>query len=275
VKTRIVLGVTMLLVVAGLFACDAWLGSYVAISSLVSAVGVLAWCEFAALSGVGSRERGGNVGLFLVGFSTTAYLVALGWLDKGFPHLAAYVTGGVLGGLFAAFAVCVFRENHRECFPSLLATFLGSTLYGLSFSFLLRVYRQDEGLWLGVFFLLGVKGNDIVAYFTGRFFGRHRILYVSPKKTLEGCLGAVVFSVAWFSLGGALRPDLLFPWSYGIPLGIILSIATQVGDLSESLIKRYYSVKDSGALLPEFGGILDLTDSFLFTGFLFWVCVGL
>ena len=63
----------------------------------------------------------------------------------------------------------------------------------------------------------------------------------------------------------------VFPWPRGILLGIILSVASQVGDLSESLIKRYYQVKDSGILLPEFGGVLDLTDSFSYCGLLFWL----
>jgi len=83
-----------------------------------------------------------------------------------------------------------------------------------------------------------------------------------------------VFSVLWFTGAMAVRPEPVFPWPWGVLLGIILSIASQMGDISESLFKRYYQAKDSGVVLPEFGGILDLIDSFTYCGFLFWLFVG-
>ncbi len=122
----------------------------------------------------------------------------------------------------------------------------------------------------GFFFVLGVKGNDIAAYFTGRAIGRHTFLKVSPKKTLEGCAAAVIFSAVWFVGASLLWPGRFFHWPQAILLGIIFSVTVQVGDLAESLIKRSCGVKDSAALLPEFGGVLDLIDSTIFSGFLFW-----
>ena len=76
--------------------------------------------------------------------------------------------------------------------------------------------------------------------------------------------------MAWFCGAGYWLPEYFFEWPWAILFGIILSVSTQLGDLTESVLKRYYRVKDSASLLPEFGGVLDLIDSFLFSGFLFW-----
>ena len=119
----------------------------------------------------------------------------------------------------------------------------------------------------------GVKGTDIAAYLVGTAIGRHHFLKVSPGKTIEGSLAAVFFAALWFGGAGAALSEYFFEWFEGGALGIILAIASASGDLTESLIKRHYGVKDSGRLLPEFGGVLDLIDSFLFSAFLFWCFV--
>ncbi|MEM7235634.1 MAG: phosphatidate cytidylyltransferase, partial [Planctomycetota bacterium] len=86
-------------------------------------------------------------------------------------------------------------------------------------------------------------------------------------------LSALVFGGLWFAGAGWLRPETFFEWPLGFLFGIILAIASSLGDLAESLLKRYYQVKDSSSLLPEFGGVLDLIDSFVFSAFLFWCLI--
>ena len=121
--------------------------------------------------------------------------------------------------------------------------------------------------------------NDTFAYFVGRRFGKHKLIpRVSPGKTVEGALGAIVGTVL-VAIGYAqiLQAAAGYHLSLGgaVLLGILIAVAAQVGDLAESLLKRDAGVKDSGALFPGHGGALDRLDSLLFTlplayGF-FWV----
>ncbi len=267
-KIRILLGAVMIAVIVLLFWLDHHFDSRAFVGSVVCLVGVAGWWEFSRMSGVAAN---GGRALSAVGFVATAWFLAFAWLDSARTDLpAALSVLGFAALVFGAFVSVLFRGDFRTSLHAVLATIAGALLFGFLFSHVLRIYFLPRGLLLGVVFLFGAKGNDIIAYFSGRAFGRRRFLKVSPGKTLEGCSGAVVFSVVWFVAAGQLWPELFFRWPQSIVLGIIFSVATQVGDLAESLLKRAYEVKDSAALLPEFGGVLDLIDSTLFSGFLFW-----
>ncbi len=120
----------------------------------------------------------------------------------------------------------------------------------------------SPGFWLVVVVLASVWTYDSMAFFAGRFFGRHKLAtVVSPSKTWEGVIGGIIGGVAVTIL--TTRP-LNIPIYHAIILGILLSVAGQIGDLAESLIKRQTHVKDSGHLVPGHGGILDRIDSQLF-----------
>lgn len=113
--------------------------------------------------------------------------------------------------------------------------------------------------------LLVVKSTDIGAYFGGRALGRHKlILWLSPGKTWEGLIcgmftaGIVGTVCSYFVHGMDLRPQ------YGFIFGVVIGGIGQVGDLLESMMKRDADVKDSGRLIPGFGGVLDVIDSPLF-----------
>ena len=105
---------------------------------------------------------------------------------------------------------------------------------------------------------------DIGAYFFGKFFGRTRLSIISPKKTVEGAIFGVAGSIA-VAIAGAWY--LHWPsWQVsGIILGTLVGIASLLGDLTESMMKRDAGVKDSGQLIPGHGGMLDRTDSYVFT----------
>lgn len=127
--------------------------------------------------------------------------------------------------------------------------------------FLLNV-RDSNWIILGVFVLIWV--SDSAAYFVGSQFGKHKLFEsISPKKTWEGSIGAGIFTmIAAYIL--SLFPLVLDLSSWMI-IGIIVWIFGTLGDLVESSYKRHFKIKDSGAIMPGHGGLLDRFDSFIFS----------
>lgn len=128
----------------------------------------------------------------------------------------------------------------------------------------INVIRNDPmGIYALLYLLVLVFGSDSAAYFAGRYYGRHKLIpAVSPGKSWEGVLGAMVFStifvlaVLW---KGGNTPLAIWPWVLGLSLTTVA--ASILGDLFESLIKRIAGVKDSGNGLPGHGGLCDRIDS--------------
>ncbi|MBE6635834.1 MAG: hypothetical protein E7617_06540 [Ruminococcaceae bacterium] len=128
-------------------------------------------------------------------------------------------------------------------------------------------YIDGIGLFCLGMVLIGAWISDVFAYFTGMLFGKHKLIpAVSPKKTVEGAVGALIFTTLAMLLYGfivSLVTDLVPNY---LVLGLsapILSATGQIGDLVASLIKRERGVKDYGTLLPGHGGIMDRFDSIL------------
>jgi len=115
--------------------------------------------------------------------------------------------------------------------------------------------------------------SDTGGYFAGRFLGKHKLYEaVSPKKTVEGSLGGLAGGLAGMFLTRAvLLPDL--PLSHGIPLALGATALGQAGDLGESVLKRSTGVKDSGAIVPGHGGILDRVDALMMTSVVVYLYV--
>lgn len=133
---------------------------------------------------------------------------------------------------------------------------------------------QPRGLAWALIVIVAIWCGDSAAYLVGRRFGRTPLLpRVSPRKTVEGALAAVVASAAIGVLGTVVF-GLGLPWLVGAAVGALLSVAGQVGDLAESSLKRRVGVKDSGALIPGHGGMLDRMDAMLFALPAGWLTVG-
>ncbi|HRE89966.1 MAG TPA: phosphatidate cytidylyltransferase [Myxococcota bacterium] len=132
----------------------------------------------------------------------------------------------------------------------------------------------DQDPW--ILYALGVVwSGDTGAYFAGRFLGRHKLHpRVSPKKTIEGAIGGIAASIG----GGLLMVSVLglpMPTGYVVAYSAIGGALGQLGDLAESLLKRTFGVKDSGAILPGHGGMLDRLDGVIFAFPFFGLVLGL
>jgi phosphatidate cytidylyltransferase len=128
---------------------------------------------------------------------------------------------------------------------------------------------RSYGPWILLTTLFVAKLNDIGGYVFGSLLGGPKLCAgVSPGKTVSGAFGGLFLGVLGAWAGFRFIPTLAGSLSLERVLifGVVVSVASQLGDLAESLVKRASGVKDSGALLPAFGGIFDLVDSFIFAG---------
>ena len=144
------------------------------------------------------------------------------------------------------------------------ATFMGIVYVALLFGFQVSIRTGTDGRQWLVFLYFIIWASDIGAYSIGIPFGKHRLYEkVSPKKSIEGFLGALVASSAM-----ALLCRVWFMPTIGmveaVAIAILLAVVGTIGDLAESLLKRAAGVKDSGGIIPGHGGILDRMDSMLF-----------
>ncbi|MGQ0539955.1 MAG: phosphatidate cytidylyltransferase [Gemmatimonadaceae bacterium] len=192
----------------------------------------------------------------------------LGWIAQPLA-LGGVLVVALLGAILFA------RRPDEQPLGSMAVTLFGPLYLGglLAFGYTLRHHPWIVSAAAGTA-LLGLPVvatwlSDIGAYALGRTLGRARLMaLVSPGKTRAGAIGAVVCSAlgvvaydAWI-----LRPvaQLTLSWPRAVALGIVLSMAGQVGDLVKSLLKREAGVKDSGRMLPGHGGVVDRLDSLLF-----------
>jgi phosphatidate cytidylyltransferase len=147
---------------------------------------------------------------------------------------------------------------------------LGQLYIALPFALLNKLafpenFRYENVLLLAFFIIIWI--NDTGAYCTGMLLGKHRLFErISPKKSWEGFIGGVVFSLAAAYLFHLFASQAMLPtlWHW-FGFSIIIVIFATFGDLSESLFKRTIGVKDSGSILPGHGGVLDRFDSAIFS----------
>ncbi|MBF0503917.1 MAG: phosphatidate cytidylyltransferase [Candidatus Omnitrophica bacterium] len=179
---------------------------------------------------------------------------------------------GFLLILFMQFA----RRDNRHAILGLSTTLFGVLYVAWFFSFLVKIRLMlpgMDGVKLVGFILLVTKSADIGALLIGSSIGKHPLLpKVSPNKSIEGALGAVFMSACTALVFRSFLPaDLKLPLWQIFFMGAFFGGLGQLGDLSESLIKRDCGVKDSGKLLPGMGGVLDIIDSLLFSAPAFYL----
>jgi phosphatidate cytidylyltransferase len=188
-------------------------------------------------------------------------LVSLGMVLPGFREAGLRLVG-LIAVIFAAYLLV--GASVRDKYPRLGWTLLGILYVGYLVPHFVLLYELPYGeQW--VFWLLSViMAGDSAAYFVGSLLGKRKLSpRISPGKTVEGAFAFIGASLCVGAAGGRfLLPEV--GWQELLWLSFILSIVGQAGDLFESWIKRIFSVKDSGALLPGHGGLLDRIDSLIF-----------
>jgi phosphatidate cytidylyltransferase len=221
-------------------------------------------------------------------------LAVAGGTEKPLVATASFVYGIALAAALAPFVfltIGMTRATLGEALPAAAASTVAFTYIALPMGFLVQLRQQWAGAFYVLYLLLIVWAGDIFAYFVGRSVGRHRMSpRVSPKKTWEGAAASIIASVgvgmllfqharqiSQFFLGlHLIQPrDGMFslqnpPLLPVVVLSAVINVAAQLGDLVESVIKRGADAKDSGALLPGHGGMLDRIDALLFAAPVLW-----
>jgi len=164
--------------------------------------------------------------------------------------------------------VCHLWRPQKEAFTSWVWTIAGILYLGWLLSHFVALRGLDAGRNWVFFALFTTFASDTAAFFIGRALGRHHLApHISPGKTWEGAIagvcGAIIISLCFIP-----PTPLSLPLNYGqaILLGFLVSIFGQLGDLTESMLKRNMGVKDSSQLIPGHGGFLDRIDSVVFAG---------
>ena len=140
--------------------------------------------------------------------------------------------------------------------------------------FLILLAKPSTGLERVMTFVVLVGCNDTFGYIVGVLFGKHPLVpVISPKKSWEGLIGSLVFTVIGGSL--AFRYILDTHWWVGAIVGLVIVFTATCGDLIESAMKRDLHLKDMGTLLPGHGGILDRLDSVLISAPALWLALEL
>lgn len=237
-----------------------------AFTLLVIAGGGIALLELYRIS-FGKRINAYTVGL---GLAATAMII-------GRAPLGVPLADIVMLTVITSASVMVFSSTSiNDRFKDTCVMLFGVLYIGLTLSALVLMRTFPAGEFFILFVALVTWAADTGAYYSGNLWGRHLLApTVSPKKTVEGLLGGMALACAAASLAQAwFLPELGV--MDALILGVLLTGAGLLGDLSESALKRSVGVKDSGGILPGHGGMLDRLDSLLFTAPTFYyyaVCV--
>lgn len=250
-KTRIITAIVALLVFIPIliFGDTVLVGSVTLFSfamAVLSAVGVSE-----ALKCVGEGKN-----LIFIPLYAVAFLLPL----FTSTNLDIYTPVFIASLFYLLFAGVV--KNAKISADKILAVFSLTFYVTASFGALTVLFSKGSVFFPLVF--VGAWVTDTFAYFTGFFFGKHKLIpSVSPKKTVEGAIGGTLFAMIGYAIVGVI-------YGYSVKniiiialVGLFASIISQFGDLSASLVKRFYKIKDYGKLFPGHGGVLDRFDSIL------------
>ncbi|MEG2221411.1 MAG: phosphatidate cytidylyltransferase [Oscillospiraceae bacterium] len=247
------------------------------VATLALLMALLAIGAHELMQAVTGKSGGAMTGIAIACALLIPLAVAMetGVIDCGLSPMQIY---GLLGlvALVLLFGKLIFSHGTAGELPfsHVSAALFAGFAIPLMLTCLLRLRVMENGQALVMVPLVAAFGSDTFAYFVGISCGKHKLIpLVSPKKTVEGCVGG---------FAGGVVGMLLFRWIAKLTVGLQLSVAVsvllgllgsamgQLGDLSFSVIKREFGVKDFGKLLPGHGGVLDRFDSVIFVAPMLW-----
>ncbi|MGD9763370.1 MAG: phosphatidate cytidylyltransferase [Candidatus Binatia bacterium] len=243
------------LLLAIIFFAPAW--GWRAVVGILSLLALSEYLGLAFHRRTGPRLIGSALGLTVVAAAISA------------PAPGPWVAGALSTLLAGALSYVVLTRRDLERALADVGLIAIGVLYAallLPHFYWLRLL-PDGAEWVTFVIAVSMAG-DSGGYFVGHSFGRHKLIpHISPGKTVEGAIGIVVFSL----VAGAAGKLIFFPhygWGEILLLAFAMAVLGQIGDLSESAMKRAFGAKESGGLFPGHGGMLDRIDSLLFPGVL-------
>lgn len=266
VSGAIYVAIIVCTIFVGRWTGNATLGTllFASVFFVIGIIGIYEYVHNLELKGVKSNKPMA----FIAGIATYLSLVA-GPLASGafamgnaaFLYASAIVLSILVPVLYLTAFIIQLWSNDNEPFTTVGHTLLPSIWIMTPLALLNTAHIFGAGLTMMIFILIWV--NDSFAYMTGMLLGKHKMWERhSPNKTWEGTIGGVLFCIAAAVFAGPrFAPDIHI-WGWVI-IGLVCSVAGTLGDLVESMFKRYCGVKDSGNIMPGHGGVLDRFDSIL------------
>ncbi len=279
-KKRLIVSGILIAALATLLAFDWFFGGVTGFYLILAVVSSLAFYEFAKLYGNINVKlpwhfpvMTGLCGVIILWMLWTASFIGLSKY-RDYLELVMWETPMLLTFTVFIIIAILYYLNRINDFHQILILCVGFAYVYIPIWSIARLRGgAPKGIILALYFIAIVKIADSVAYFWGTRFGRHKLAErISPNKTVEGFiagwLGASIIGMVIFYL---LLPrslnmvNLITPFWLIFIINLMIVFVAQMGDLFESYIKRFCNVKDSGIMLGPLGGILDLTDSLLFS----------
>ena len=261
-KQRVISAVVALMLLAFVLS----LFDTIVLNIAVSMVGLIAVHEFCTATKVNNKA------LQLVAYAVTVILPIIP-RAQGMDLLPVFIMP-YIGVLF-----CIMLASHRTTTVEQMAmTFMISLAIPLALCSAVY-FRDTYGMTVGMFYLALALGgawfSDTGAYFVGCAIGKHKLApVISPKKTWEGVIGGVITCILGMLLVGKVFSLMFSGFTVNYLMLALLapcaSVVSIIGDLSASLVKRQFGIKDFGKIMPGHGGVLDRFDSVLFTLPLIW-----
>lgn len=258
--TRLGSGILLVLLILVTCSCGSWL--LWGFTLFIGYIGLYEFYRVFEIRATGLLGAAGSLGAAL--WMVMTYVVS-GGLAEGKEKLWLML----LIAFMLIMAVYVFTFPRYDT-GKVMAAFFGVVYIPVMLSFIYQTRMLEEGFYLVWLIFFCSWGCDTFAYCTGMLIGRHKLAPVlSPKKSIEGAIGgiagAALLGGLYAVIMGALYPD--FQLTAGVCAGLCAAgaVASQIGDLAASAVKRQHGIKDYGKLIPGHGGILDRFDSVIVT----------